>query len=278
MRTLLFAFCLGSLFVGVAQADSLNVRLIGSCDTPGSADNVAVDSEHACVADWGSGLRVISVADPAHPVEIGYYDTPGCAISVAVSGEYAYVADEGGLRVISVSDPAHPVEVGYYDTPGWAWEVTLDGEYAYVADRDTGGLRVISVSDPAHPAEVGYYDTPGEAFGVALLGDHVCVADGYAGLQICKFYGGGVEEGRQPTASSFRPAATIVRGVLHLPGDRRPGTEDRAELLDASGRRVMELHQGANDVSGLVPGVYFVGGPMTDDGRLVAIRKVAVAR
>jgi len=50
---------------------------------------------------------------------------------------------------------------------------------------------------------------------------------------------------------------TVVRGVLELPGDRRPGTEDRAVLLDIAGRKVMRLKPGANDVSQLAPGVYF---------------------
>jgi len=58
------------------------------------------------------GLRVISVADPEHPVEVGYCDTDGWAHSVTVSGDYAYVADGGnGLRVISVTNPEHPEEV-----------------------------------------------------------------------------------------------------------------------------------------------------------------------
>jgi len=58
--------------------------------------------------------------------------------------------------------------------------------------------------------------------------------------------------------------ATIVRGVLYLPRDMtetRPGVSDRVPrpvLLDISGRKVLDLHSGANDVSRLSPGVYFV--------------------
>jgi len=58
-------------------------------------------------------------------------------------------------------------------------------------------------------------------------------------------------EARTPTRG-----ATIVRGVLKI-GDRGLGTGDRAELLDVSGRRVMDLAPGANDVRFLAPGVYF---------------------
>ena len=57
---------------------------------------------------------------------------------------------------------------------------------------------------------------------------------------------------------------TVVRGVLYLPGlgtrSELPGSSvmSRAALLDAAGRKVLDLRPGANDVSGLVPGVYFV--------------------
>jgi hypothetical protein len=48
-----------------------------------------------------------------------------------------------------------------------------------------------------------------------------------------------------------------VRGVLFLPeaSSRKP---QAASLLDAVGRKVMELQAGANDTRALVPGVYFV--------------------
>jgi hypothetical protein len=91
-----------------------------------------------------------------------------------------------------------------------------------------------------------------------VIADYACVADYGAGLQIHQFDGAGVEEGSKPQASNLKPQATIVRGVLFLPGDRRPGTGDRAALLDISGCRVLDLKPGPNDVSRLSPGVYFV--------------------
>ena len=38
----------------------------------------------------------------------------------------------------------------------------------------------------------------------------------------------------------------------------RTGTVPKRVLLDASRRKVLELHPGANDVSRFAPGVYFV--------------------
>ena len=140
MRATAFAVCLVLLLVGVAPAaDSLNVRLVGHCDTPGLAFGAAAAGSYVCVADQAAGLRVIDVSDPAYPQERGYCGTPGSALGVAVAGSYAYVADDtAGLRVVDVSDPAHPQERGYYDTPGEACGVAVAGSNVYVADHAYG--------------------------------------------------------------------------------------------------------------------------------------------
>jgi hypothetical protein len=145
---------------------------------------------------------------------------------------------------------------------------------AYVADY-VAGLRVISVADPANPSEVGYYDAPGDACGVAVAGDYIYVANGDSGLMVYEFYGGGVEEVMSGERQAMRVPATIARGVLFLEEAtiREPPATG---LLDAAGRKVMELHTGANDVSRLAPGVYFVkvnGALSTVNARKVVIQK-----
>ncbi len=62
----------------------------------------------------------------------------------------------------------------------------------------------------------------------------------------------GIEEPPQHTAGHIKSIATIVRDVLFL-----PRAED-ACLLDISGRKVMKLRPGINNVRHLVPGVYFI--------------------
>ena len=66
----------------------------------------------------------------------------------------------------------------------------------------------------------------------------------------------GIAEGRQLSANSSQLPATVVRGMLFLP--RPPTPDTRPLLLDASGRVVQRLQPGANDVSALPAGVYFV--------------------
>ncbi|MBS1261138.1 MAG: hypothetical protein MAG453_00459 [Calditrichaeota bacterium] len=132
-----------------AGAQDLNFTLVGSLDTPGWANQVAVAGDCASVAD-----------------------------------RYAYVADgNSGLRVIYVGIPDTPWEAGFCDTPGFAFGISAADGYAYVSDRDSG-LRVIDVSDPTAPAEVSSCNTPGSAEGVAVVREYAYVADGYAGLQV----------------------------------------------------------------------------------------------
>jgi len=184
MRTPVLTFCLCTVLAGVAPAaDSLFVRLIGRYDSALFAFGVDVRGGYAYVAN-SDDFRVLSVADPAHPVEVGRCDSPVIARGVAVAGDYAYVADfDNSLRVISVADPTNPVEVGRCDLPAEAHDVAVSGGHAYVADG-VGGLRVISVADPAHPVEVGYLDTPGTAYHLKVVGGYAYVADMGGGLRI----------------------------------------------------------------------------------------------
>jgi len=83
----------------------------------------------------------------------------------------------------------------------------------------------------------------------------------------------GVEESRRPQASGRKLAPSLVRGVLNLAVCSGQNVGYRAELLDAAGRRVTELHAGPNDVSRLAQGVYFVR-----EAQAQAIRKVVVTQ
>jgi hypothetical protein len=80
----------------------------------------------------------------------------------------------------------------------------------------------------------------------------------------------GTTEPRRPGAAHGTQWPTFARGSVQI-------TAARGELLDISGRRVMELRPGPNDVSRLSPGVYFLGdgcpdAPGTAPRRLVVVR------
>jgi hypothetical protein len=87
-----------------------------------------------------------------------------------------------------------------------------------------------------------------------------------------------VAESHKPQASSHKPEPTVVRGVLCLPAatSRKP---QATSLLDISGRAVLDLKPGANDVSALSPGVYFVREERAQaQAQAQAVRRIVVTR
>ncbi len=91
-------------------------------------------------------------------------------------------------------------------------------------------------------------------------------------------YEGGVEEKvLVPKAQNQKwGGATIVRGSLHLPFSSASASVSTV-LVTATGRQVMELAPGENDVSRLAPGVYFVREAKTGK-HPNTVRKVIVQR
>jgi DNA-binding beta-propeller fold protein YncE len=87
--------------------------------------------------------------------------------------------------------------------------------------------------------------------------DKAYVASYYAGVVTIINAGTGIQEAKSDKRVTMNVGPTIVRGILYLPAasGHKP---QAASLLDATGRAVAELRAGANDVSRLGPGVYFV--------------------
>ncbi|MEO0071001.1 MAG: hypothetical protein ABIK39_02820 [candidate division WOR-3 bacterium] len=68
----------------------------------------------------------------------------------------------------------------------------------------------------------------------------------------------GIEDSTTPAANSSRETATIVRSTLFLSPRLSAVSHKPVLLLDISGRKVLELKSGANDLRHLAPGVYFI--------------------
>jgi hypothetical protein len=65
--------------------------------------------------------------------------------------------------------------------------------------------------------------------------------------------------------------------VLFLEGGRMKD-EGEASLLDITGRRVMSLQSGPNDIRHLAPGVYFVRPAVSGERLAAGVRKVVIQR
>jgi hypothetical protein len=70
---------------------------------------------------------------------------------------------------------------------------------------------------------------------------------------------------------------TVVRGMLLLAGATSHKPQAPSWLLDAVGRKVMDIHPGANDLRALAPGVYFVRRAQAQ-AQAQAVKKVVISR
>jgi YVTN family beta-propeller protein len=86
-----------------------------------------------------------------------------------------------------------------------------------------------------------------------------------------------VEEGEAP-AVGRRPEATVVRGMLMFSPANGAGRKTSGRLLDVSGREVLDLLPGSNDVRALAPGVYFVTERLATGMARPGLRKVLIVR
>lgn len=87
----------------------------------------------------------------------------------------------------------------------------------------------------------------------------------------------GIAEAGSQEAKRVIRGATIVRGVLCLPAASSIERGASSVLLDISGRKVLDLKPGANDVHALAPGVYFVREePQATSSKPQAARKIVL--
>ena len=141
---------------------------------------------------WGPylGVRIISLADPAHPkltgavaqipgtsqekVIVRHVTTPAYDGDLLVTGIQAMDPDSSaprGIELWDVSDPTHPVHLafwasGVFGKPNWrgVHELYLfqQGDHAYIAAAcpyseprtGVGDFRLVDVTDPRNPVQV----------------------------------------------------------------------------------------------------------------------------
>ena len=143
------------------------------------------------------------------------------------------------------------------------------GRYLFCAGYLDNRLRVYDMQADSQVS--AYVELPSPPFCITPNPDQGCI---YVGCQdailVCPDVPPGVGEAMNDERGVMSIGASIVRGVLLLA--ESPGTSC---LMDVSGRKVMGLKSGANDVRALAPGVYFVREAQAQ-AQAQAVRKVVL--
>ena len=187
---------------------------------------------------------------------------------------YCLLPDSDNLAVIDCEYMSPEGSIRLADGPS---DIGLDSiaNRVYVTHR---GFGCVSIVDGRTSRFLGLVEAGVSPGSVAWAPQHrrMYIADeeGHAVIVLADSALTGIAG--EPTSSSTRALATVVRGALLMAGSRQ-NTGYRAELLDIGGRRVLDLMPGANDVRALAPGVYFVRQAQAQ-AQAQAVRKVIITR
>jgi len=213
----------------------------------------------------------VSVVQIAGGAEIGIWAASGC-IDGQSSVHSSYYCGSAGLyldqeaidsitvdRTAAKFDSLDRPQIAYVPTRGGLLYRYLDAGAWHIFDLQTTGVTALSLAIDKNAQPLIAYTTSEGVFlahGVDVVGQS--------------------EEEQGPTAIGSRLTATIARNVLRLPAS---GPPVGASLFDLGGRKVSDLHPGANDVSRLAPGVYFVRQePQASGLQPQAVSKVVITR
>jgi hypothetical protein len=224
-------------------------------------------------------LTVFDVSDARNPFWL--MDTEWLASCFAAQDTFAYTISDSldSIRVYSIAGGLHVRELGAVRVP---YHTDPSQGSAAIAVRDTllvaavpTWLGIYSVAEPAQPRCLYQSRTTFPGYRALLLSrDTLYAALGNRGLfryrLVVKPSGLELEPLGGVRARQLHVWPNVVNRELNLVGCKR------AVLMDATGRKVLDLKAGANDVRGLAPGVYFVREQVQSQAS--SVRKVIVTR
>lgn len=135
--------------------------------------NIDLVGTNIYMADGSSGLEIVDVSNPDHPLDLGFLDTFQ-ASDVVVVNQKAYIAGDG-LRIVDVSNPISPTLLGALDIPGDTGRIKVQDGFAHLAGWNEG-LSIADARDPAHPKLVASMPITSTVNDIYLSGNYIYAA------------------------------------------------------------------------------------------------------
>jgi DNA-binding beta-propeller fold protein YncE len=268
------------------------LTLVGCrADTVLADTSIMLGEYYYSVAHTGDGEKVYF----AHDGTLGVLSSSSLALLSKIDWPYGGPIGGGGFLVYS--DTTHKL----YWFSDWgdsmlAIDATSDTVVARLATSVSGRLACLDhtgrylfctgfyntslrVYDTQSDSLVGTYPHPQYPRSIIPAPEQHCIYLGSEDLILAyPDAPPGVEEAPSAEVRTTNDGPTVVHGVLFLP-EAASRKHQAPSLMDISGRRVVNLEPGANDVRTLAPGVYFVAEGLGIRGQgLGRIRKVIVTR
>lgn len=147
------------------EADGLHLTVLGETGAAwaGASTNVRVVGDYAYLSRLGDGVRIVSIADPAAPVEVGH---------VRAANDYANdlkVLDggDGARYVVTASTPANVIDVTVPAAPAIvaqlpfsAHSVFVEGQTVYLVDGGSAAVEIWDLARPRTPRRLRAWTHP----------------------------------------------------------------------------------------------------------------------
>lgn len=173
-------------------SDPAQPQQAGSCYLGIAPMWLAIQGDHAFMANIFQGLQVIDISDPAKPVLVATNDAIGRLNDIALEGNFAFVSSETeGLGIFDISNPKDPRMVGEYSVAGGAGAVAVadngtdNGIYGcdILLTDNQNTLYTFAISDPASPEIISTFETAGTGRGIVCRNHLTFIAEGLSGLE-----------------------------------------------------------------------------------------------
>jgi choice-of-anchor B domain-containing protein len=188
MKTITLFFLLTIFYPLLAQT---NITLLSNLNEYPSAGYsniwgyVAPDGTEYALLGVGTGTSIISLADPANPVECAFIPAPQSIWrELKVWGNYAYVATDAtgnGLQIIDLSQlPTTATLVNTLNTYfNNCHDLLIDDGFCYTVGGDSpGGMSILDLSNPVVPFRTAYYTASGYVHDIYIWNDTVVASCG----------------------------------------------------------------------------------------------------
>jgi hypothetical protein len=249
-----FVYCAESYkFQVVNVARPLAPAVVGTCGLPDYTFDLYLWDTLAYVAN-SYNLNILDITQPANPQLVGTLN--GYPNAMDRRDTFMFVVSDFWLVSYSVADPVQPRALDSVSLTGHMHDVLVLDSIAYC-----GGwvMQMVDVADPQNMRVLPETWVPPSWIRRIVYAPpylYTCCTEG--GVCIMETLQTGIAEPGRAEGEQAQKGASVVSGVLFLPEASGHEPQAASWLLDISGRKVLDLHPGANDVRALAPGVYFV--------------------
>jgi len=226
-------FCLVALMATTVSAPWLEktVYLPDSFPSPAHPDRIFYNPNNNTVFIFGSNSSQICVLDGATNRKIASIQLPGPA------GKFSYNPIEDSVPI-----GGRLRQIVYDSLPGYLYCTFRYGQSVKVFDCRTDS--VVTVIDlPDYPAAIVHSPSQRRVYASVPNSSVVCFIRDTTVVGLAPALAGD---------SNDRLIPTVVRYTLSLPQN------ETGVIFDISGRKVLNLQPGVNDIRHLAPGVYFI--------------------